>query len=97
MQVLGASVDKPEVNERWAAQHGLGMPLLSDAGDEHEVAAAFDIVKETGTARRTTFLIEADGTLAKVYPQVTAKGHAAQVLADVDQLWAAAGGAAAAR
>ena len=90
MQVLGASVDTPEVNERWAAQHGLRMPLLSDTGGEHEVAAAFDVVKETGTARRTTFLIEADGTLAKVYPQVTAKGHAAQVLADVDQLWGAA-------
>jgi thioredoxin-dependent peroxiredoxin len=96
VQVLGASVDTPEVNERWAEQHGLRMPLLSDAAGDHEVAAAFDVVKETGTARRTTFLIEADGTLAKVYPQVTAKGHAAQVLADVDQVWGAVGGTAAA-
>ncbi|HMK92010.1 MAG TPA: redoxin domain-containing protein [Thermoleophilia bacterium] len=87
MQVLGASVDKPAANERWAQQHGLKMPLLSDATGERQVGAAFDVLKETGGAKRTTFLIEADGTLARVYENVTARGHAAQVLADIDELW----------
>jgi len=32
-------------------------------------------------------LIEPDGTLRKVYLEVTPKGHAAEVLADVDALW----------
>ena len=39
-----------------------------------------------GVAKRTTFIIEADGTLVKTYPKVTAKGHAAQVLADIRAL-----------
>jgi peroxiredoxin len=40
-----------------------------------------------GVAKRTTFLLEADGRVSKVYPKVTAKGHAAQVLADAKELW----------
>jgi peroxiredoxin Q/BCP len=39
-----------------------------------------------GVAKRTTFVIEPDGTIAKTYPKVTAEGHAAQVLADVKAL-----------
>jgi len=40
-----------------------------------------------GVAKRTTFLLEADGRVSKVYSKVTAKGHAAQVLADAKELW----------
>jgi len=32
-------------------------------------------------AKRTTWLIDADGTVRKIYPKVTPKGHAAEVLA----------------
>jgi thioredoxin-dependent peroxiredoxin len=86
--VIGASVDGPATNERWAHKHGLRMPLISDATGEHSVAAAFGVARPmAGVAKRTTWLIEPDGTLRKVYPKVTPKGHAAQVLADVDELW----------
>jgi len=81
-------VDKPSANEKWARKYDLRMPLLSDATGEHEVASAFGVARPmVGVAKRTTWLIEPDGTLAKVYAKVTAKGHAAQVLADVDDLW----------
>ncbi len=88
MQVIGASVDKPATNEKWARKHDLKMPLISDATGEHTVASAFGVARPmVGVAKRTTWLIEPDGTLAKVYPAVSAKGHAAQVLADVDEIW----------
>ena len=86
--MIGASVDKPATNAKWARKHDLKMPLISDDTGEHAVAAAFGVARPlVGVAKRTTWLIEPDGTLRKVYPKVTPKGHAAEVLADVDTLW----------
>lgn len=87
MQVIGASVDTPGANERWARKHGLAMPLISDPG-EHVVASAFGVARPmVGVAKRTTWLIDPDGTLRRVYPKVSPKGHAAQVLADCNEIW----------
>ena len=85
--MVGASVDKPAANEKWAAKYGLRMPLISDAGD-HTVSSAFGVARPmVGVAKRTTWLIDADGTLRKVYPKVTPKGHAAEVLAAAKEIW----------
>ena len=87
MQVIGASVDKPAANERWAQKYDLRMPLISDEG-EHTVSAAFGVARPlVGVAKRTTWLIDPDGTLRKTYLKVTAKGHAAQVLEDCREIW----------
>ena len=87
MQVIGASVDTPAANERWARKYDLRMPLISDDG-EHTVAAAFGVARpRVGVAKRTTWLIDPDGTLRKVYLAVKAKGHAAAVLADCREIW----------
>jgi peroxiredoxin Q/BCP len=87
VQVIGASVDKPGANERWAQKYELKMPLISDPG-EHEVAAAFGVARPlVGVAKRTTWLIDPDGMLRRVYPKVTPKGHAAEVLADCAEIW----------
>jgi thioredoxin-dependent peroxiredoxin len=86
VQVVGASVDRPAANERWAQKHGLRLPLISDP--EREVATAFGVAPRlAGGAKRTTWLIDADGTLRKVYPKVTPKGHAAEVMAAVKEIW----------
>lgn len=85
--VIGASVDSPQANRRWAEKHGLRMPLISDPGD-HTVAAAFGVARPmVGVAKRTTWLIDADGTLRRIYTKVTPKGHAAQVLEAARELW----------
>ena len=87
MQVVGASVDRPATNEKWARKHGLRMPLISDPGGHH-VASAFGVARPmVGVAKRTTWLIDPDGTLRKVYPKVIPKGHAADVLAAVREIW----------
>lgn len=87
MRVVGASVDKPGAIERWASKYDLRMPLISDYS-EHTVAAAFGVSRPmVGVAKRTTWLIDSDGTLRGIYPRVTPKGHAAEVLADCIELW----------
>jgi peroxiredoxin Q/BCP len=80
--VIGASVDKPGAMATWVRKHDLRMPLICDT--DFVLSAAFGVARPmVGVAKRTTFVIEADGRLVKTYPTVTAKGHAAQVLADV--------------
>jgi peroxiredoxin Q/BCP len=87
VQVVGASVDKPETNRKWAQEYDLRMPLISDTPD-HVVASAFGVARPmVGVAKRTTWLIDADGTLRKIYPKVTPKGHAAEVLAAAKEIW----------
>ena len=80
-------MDKPAANERWAQKYDLKMPLIGDVGD-HDVANAFGVSRPmVGVAKRTTWLIDPDGTLRKIYPKVTPKGHAAEVLAACTELW----------
>jgi thioredoxin-dependent peroxiredoxin len=85
VQVVGASVDKPATNERFAGKYGLGFPLVSDP--DREVTRAFDVGGLAGSAKRSTFLIDADGTVRMVYDKVRAKGHAARVLEDARAIW----------
>lgn len=85
--MIGASIDKPQANAKWARKYELRMPLIGKT-DEDTAAAAFGVARPmVGVAKRTTFLIDPDGTLRKVYPKVTPKGHAAEVLAAAQEIW----------
>jgi peroxiredoxin Q/BCP len=87
VQVIGASIDSAAANQKWARKYSLEMPLIGDVG-EHEVANAFGVARPmVGVAKRTTWLIDHDGTLRKIYPKVTPKGHAAEVLAACKEVW----------
>jgi len=67
--VIGASVDAPAANRKWAAKYDLRMPLISDSG-EHVVASAFGVARPmVGVAKRTTWLIDADGRIAFTAPE----------------------------
>ena len=85
MQVVGASVDRPAATATWVRKYDLRMPLICDT--DYAISAAFGVARPmVGVAKRTTFVIEPDGTLVKTYPKVTAKGHAAEVLAEIASL-----------
>jgi peroxiredoxin Q/BCP len=86
--VIGASVDSVKANKEFAQRYELAFPLLCDT--DYVVSAAFGVARpKVGVAKRTTFLIDTDGTLRKVYPQVRARGHAAEVLAAAREIWEA--------
>ena len=85
--MIGASIDSAQANRRWAEKYDLKMPLIGDTG-EHEVATAFGVARPlVGVAKRTTWFIDPDGTLRRIYPKVTPKGHAAEVLAAGREIW----------
>lgn len=86
MAMLGVSPDSAASHARWKAKARIPHPLLSDR--DHTVADAYGVwVEKSMMGRkywgvaRTTFIIDEQGTVAKVFPQVKVQGHSAEVLA----------------
>lgn len=89
--VLGLSKDSVAKHDKFIAKMGITLPLASDAGGRvMEDWGAFGeklfFGKLVQGVLRSTFLIEADGTLARVWKVDRVKGHAAEVLAAVQAL-----------
>ncbi|MBX6316524.1 MAG: thioredoxin-dependent thiol peroxidase [Isosphaeraceae bacterium] len=84
-QVLGISPDDIRSHQKFADKHSLPFPLLADP--EKEVCTAYGVWKEknlygkkTLGVERTTFLIDRDGIIRKVFPRVKVAGHSNAVL-----------------
>jgi peroxiredoxin Q/BCP len=88
-QVLGVSLDDIESHKAFSENHGLPFPLLADVGG---VAASAYGVKTRmlgmEIAKRQTFVIAPDGTIALHYEKVDPKKHSKEVLADLAELGA---------
>lgn len=89
--LLGVSKDPPEKHAKFAAKHGLKVPLASDPA-ENGLADALGIWVEKNMygrrymgMERTTYLVAEDGTIAQVWRKVRVKGHAEAVLEAVKQ------------
>ncbi len=83
--VFGISADGIESHCKFVDKLGLAFPLLAD--ESHVVAEKYGVWVEKNMygkkfmgIQRATFLVGADGKLAKVWPKVSPKGHAKEVL-----------------
>jgi thioredoxin-dependent peroxiredoxin len=83
--VLGVSPDKVASHVKFKAKYELPFTLLADT--EKTVAEAYGVWGEKMRygrkyfgVKRTTFVIDADGTVAKVFENVKADAHADDVL-----------------
>jgi thioredoxin-dependent peroxiredoxin len=86
--VLGISPDQPAKLARFRDKEGLTFPLLSDPG--HAVLEAYGAYgekmlygKKTVGVIRSTFVIDADGTIEKAMYGVKAAGHVARLRTEV--------------
>ncbi len=86
--VLGVSPDSAKSHSKFAAKYELPFTLLAD--EDNAVATAYGVWKEKsmyGRAfmgiERTTFLIDENGNLARIWPKVKVNGHGDEVLAAV--------------
>ncbi|EYF03438.1 Thiol peroxidase, Bcp-type [Chondromyces apiculatus DSM 436] len=86
--VFGVSTDSRESHEAFARENKLPFSILSDP--DQTWIAAFGVPMSLGVAKRVTFLIDPDGKVAKVYPDVDPGVHATQVLKDAAALTGAA-------
>ena len=84
--VLGISPDSVDAQARFREKYGLPFRLLAD--EDHQVAEAYGVWKEKSNFGRTymgversTFVIDAEGRMERVYRKVRPEGHAGEVLA----------------
>ena len=85
IRVYGVSLDSPESHRRFREKYGLNFPLLTDEGGR--AAEALGVLRENREkANRVTFLLDAGGRIAEVYPEVSPETHADEILEDAAAL-----------
>ncbi|HEY8428898.1 MAG TPA: peroxiredoxin [Sandaracinaceae bacterium] len=82
--VVGVSTDDVESHARFAEEHDLPFPLLADP-DGH-VLRAYRVPSRLGMAARVTYIVGADGRIARVFPEVDPAVHADEVIAALNEL-----------
>ena len=86
--VLGVSKDSVASHKKFEEKYGLAFPLLSDP--ERKVIEAYDVWKEKKNygkvsmgVVRTTYLIDENGVIEKVFKKVKAADNPAQMLEEL--------------
>jgi peroxiredoxin Q/BCP len=89
--ILGVSPDDVASHGKFRDKYSLNFPLLADTG--HKVAETYGAWREKNMygkksmgVQRSTFLIDAKGTVRKVWKRVSVDGHDEQVLAALTAL-----------
>ncbi len=84
--VVGISPDTPKAQTKFKEAQNLPFTLLCDV--DHAVANAYGVWKEKNMygkkvmgIERTTFVIDENGKIEKIFAKVKPAGHAAEVLA----------------
>ena len=89
--VLGVSTDDVDSHAKFRKKYELNFPLLADV--DHKVAEKFGAWREKNMygkksmgIQRSTYLIDSDGKVAKVWKKVKVDGHDEQVLEALKEL-----------
>ncbi|MGB3386734.1 MAG: thioredoxin-dependent thiol peroxidase [Pseudaminobacter sp.] len=89
--VIGMSPDSVKKHDKFKAKHGLEIDLIAD--EERKTLEAYGVWVEKSMygrkymgVERSTFLIDADGKIARIWRKVKVPGHAEEVLAAVRAL-----------
>ncbi len=90
-EIVGISADSVAKHDKFKAKHDLKVTLASD--EEHAALEAYGVWVEKSMygrkymgIERSTFLIDTDGRLARVWRKVKVPGHVEDVLAAVKEL-----------
>jgi thioredoxin-dependent peroxiredoxin len=83
IEIVGISADNQESHQKFADKYKLPFTLLADPERE--------IIEEYGTdnvllPKRTSFLINPDGKVVKIYPKVNPQYHVEEIIRDIDLL-----------
>jgi peroxiredoxin Q/BCP len=85
IRVYGVSLDSPESHREFRAKYNLNFPLLTDEGGR--ASEALGVLRENRrTANRVTFLLDPEGRISRVYPEVSPETHADEILEDAATL-----------
>jgi thioredoxin-dependent peroxiredoxin len=89
--LLGVSPDDEESHRKFAAKFNLPFQLLADPGAK--IATDYGVWKEKSNygrtymgVERTTFILDVEGVIRKIFPRVKVDGHVPQVLEALQSL-----------
>ncbi|HEX9295895.1 MAG TPA: peroxiredoxin [Polyangiaceae bacterium] len=82
--VLGVSTDDNTSHVAFAQKYQLPFMLLPDT--DEKIAKAYGVPIRMGHAKRVTFIIDRQGKIAKVFPDVNPAGHAGEIIAALTAL-----------
>ena len=82
--IFGVSRDSSETHAEFRERHHLPFSLVADANGA--IARAYGVSSPLNMSARVTFLIGADGRVARVWPDVDPALHANEVLAAAEEI-----------
>ncbi|HEY1943713.1 MAG TPA: peroxiredoxin [Roseiarcus sp.] len=89
--VIGVSPDSAASHAKFRAKHGLSLALAAD--ESKKAIEAYGVWREKSMygrkfmgVERTTFLIDPNGRIARIWRKVRVPGHAADTLAAVNEM-----------
>ena len=84
-EIVGVSPDAPKSKAKFARKYDLSITLAAD--EDKSAAEAYGVWVEKSMwgrrymgVERSTFLIDREGVIARIWPKVTVSGHAEEVL-----------------
>ncbi len=84
-RIIGVSPDSERSHRNFCTKHALNFTLLADT--DHSVAEAYGVWAEKSMygrkymgILRTTFVIDAEGRIEKIFEKVDTKNHYSQIL-----------------
>lgn len=85
VKVVGVSTDSVKRQSGFKAKNALQFPLIADK--EQNVVKLYDVLKpETGSAQRSTFLIDREGIIRFVWSKVRVPGHVDEIISKIQEL-----------
>lgn len=78
IKVLGISTDSKDDIKEFIDEHNLNFPLLSDF--DKQVSENYGVLRESGTAKRVTFIIDMGGNIADILEVKDIDSHSDYVL-----------------
>jgi thioredoxin-dependent peroxiredoxin len=89
-EIVGVSPDKTEAQTKFAEKYGLPYSFVPDP--DHSIAEAYGVWKEKKNygktymgIERTTFVVDPQGKIAKIFPKVRVDGHVEKVLESLSE------------
>ncbi len=82
--IYGVSVDSLESHKKFKKKYNLDFPLLSD--NEKKLVEELGIKSIIGNAKRVTFVLDADGKIIKIYPNVSPDKHSKELIEFINGL-----------
>ncbi|MCL4332607.1 MAG: peroxiredoxin [Candidatus Thermoplasmatota archaeon] len=83
IEVIGVSVDSEKSHKKFVEKYNL--PFLLAADESKDISKKYNVLG-LRSANRVTFIVDKEGRIAHIFPKVSPKEHATEVLNKIKEL-----------